>query len=477
MNLLKKCADHARESLSRLGLLQPEEHTPLRRYAAAGIALLLAMIMARTFNPAAEGEIHFMFYLPAVIFSAWYGGMGPGVATLTLGAAAAASSAGHFGGSELARMAIFISSGALIIVLQAALSTALTRTKDILEATHDAFFILDREGRFRYVNREAEKLWGRRREDLLGRGINEVFPEAVGSEALRAVERSLKEQIPVRLETIGPISKIWVRIRIHPFAGGVSVYFQDISEHKMMERALEGRVAQSTARFKEVNDELDAFTYSASHDLRGPVRRILNYCDLIIIRAPPTLPEEQRAWFQRIRASALHIDRIIDEMQNLAEATQRELRLETVDLSALAREVFEAIRSTAPERRCEFTVAPGLTARADARLFRVALGNIIDNAWKFTAMKEEPRIEVGATSADGEPAYFVKDNGVGFDMAHAAKMFIAFERLNQPEAFSGMGVGLAIAQRVIHRHGGKIWAESRPGEGSTFYFTLPAGTA
>lgn len=448
----------------------------MRRYAAAVIAPLFATVLSRTFEPAAKGEVHLMFYLPAVIFSAWYGGMGPGVLCMTLGAAAAAWHA-DLRGSEIVRMAIFISSGALIIVLYAALSTALARTKDILETTNDAFFMLDREGRFRYVNREAEKLWGRRREDLLGRGYKEAFPEAAGSEAYRAVERSLKEQIPARLETIGPISKTWVGIHIRPFEGGVSVFFRDISSHKRLERALAGRVADRTARLKEVNDELDAFTYSASHDLRGPVRRILNYCDLIIGRASPPLPEEQGAWFQRIRASAMHIDRIIDEMQNLAEATQRELRLETVDLSGLARELFEAIRRTAPERRCEFTLAPGLTARADARLFRVALGNIIDNAWKFTAMKEEPRIEVGATSADGEPAYFVKDNGVGFDMEHAAKLFIAFERLNQPEAFSGMGVGLAIAQRVIHRHGGKIWAESRPGEGSTFYFTLPAGPA
>lgn len=476
MNLFVRCVDDARESLSRLGLLQPEEHTSLRRYAAAGIALLLAVILSETFEPAAKGDLHFIFFFPAVIFSAWYGGLGPGVLCMTLGAAASAWHA-DLRGSEIVRMTIFISSGALIIVLYAALSSALTRTKDILETTHDSFFMLDRKGRFRYVNREAEKLWGRRREDLLGRGFKEVFPEAVGSDAFRAVERSLEEQIPARLETIGPISKTWVGIRIHPFAGGISVHFQDISEHKMVERALEGRVARSTARYKEVNDELDAFTYSASHDLRGPVRRILNYCDLIIGRASPALPEEQGAWFQRIRASALHIDRIIDEMQNLAEATQRDLTRETVDLTGLARELFEAIRSTAPERRFEFTVAPGLTAQADAHLFRLALRNVIDNAWKFTALKEVSRIELGTKPADGEPAFFVKDNGVGFDMAHVAKIFLAFERLNQPEAYSGMGVGLAIAERVIHRHGGKIWAESRPGEGSTFYFTLPAGAA
>lgn len=473
MNLFKRCADCGHESLSRLGLLQPEERTPLRRYAAAGLTLLFAAILSLYCDPDVRGEYHFMYFLPAVILSAWYGGMGPAVVCMTVGAAVVASRS-HLGRNDLPRLAVFVTSGALIIILDAALSTALARTKDILETITDAFFTLDREGRFRYVNGEAEKLWGRRREDLLGRRFKEAFPEITDSEAFLAVERSLTGQVPARLETMGPISKVWVEIRIRPFKGGVSVYFQDISEHKMLEKALAGRVAHSTARFKEVNDELDAFTYSASHDLRGPVRRILNYCERIIGSAAPALPEEQRASFMRIRASAEHIDRIIDEMQNLAEATQRDLTRETVDLTGLARELFEAIRRTAPERRFEFTVAPGLTARADTHLFRIALRNVIDNAWKFTALKEESRIEMGATSADGEPAFFVKDNGVGFDMAHVAKIFLAFERLNQPEAYSGMGVGLAIAQRVIHRHGGKIWAESSPGEGSTFYFTLPS---
>ncbi|MDP3542271.1 MAG: ATP-binding protein [Elusimicrobiota bacterium] len=465
----------AHESLCRLGLLPLGERSRLRRYAGAAAALLLAEALAQLFHPAIQGEVYFLFYLPAVIAATWYGGFGPGMFSTAAGAGMVAHRGIFFTASEIESLVIFVLSGILISVLYTALRTALGWTNEILETTHDAFFMLDRKGRFRYVNREAEKLWLRRREDLLGRRYKEAFPEAIGSEAYLAVERSLTGQIPARLETIGPISKTWIEIRIRPFEGGVSVYFHDISAHKMLERALTGRVARSTARFKEVNDELDAFTYSASHDLRGPVRKIMNYCDLIIGSPSPELPEEQRAWFLRIRASAVQIDRIIDEMQNLAEATQSELTIETVDLSGLAREVFEAVRRTDPDRRFAFTVAPGLTARADARLFRLALCNVIDNAWKFTSLKEESRIELGATSADGEPVFFVKDNGVGFDMAHAAKMFIAFEQLNQRDAFPGMGVGLAIAQRVIHRHGGKIWAESRPGEGSTFYFTLPMG--
>lgn len=454
--------------------LQPDRERPApRRYAAACVSFLLVDVLARNFDPAIAGEVHFLFYLPAVVLSAWYGGPGPGALCTALGAASAVSRAGSLSVSEIARVAIFLSSGMLIVVLYAALSAALRRARDILETMHDAFILLDREVRFRYVNREAEKLWGRRREDLLGREFKEVFPEAEGSEAHQAIERSLADHRPARLETIGPISKVWLELRLRPFRGGVGVYFHDITAHKTAEKELLGRAERVDARLKEINDELDVFTYSASHDLRGPVRRILNYCDMIALRAAPALPEEQRGWFERIRASAENIDRIIDEMQNLADATQRELRPETVDLSALARELFEAVRRTAPERRCVFTAAPGLTGRADERLFRIALSNIIDNAWKFTAMKDEARIEFGAASAPDGPAFFVMDNGVGFDMAHADKLFMAFERLNPPEAFPGMGVGLAITQRVIHRHGGRIWAESRPGEGSVFYFTLP----
>lgn len=473
MTWIQRLACCGHETLSRLGALPLVERTPLRRYGAAGACFLLACFLSQALDPVIGGRVSFLFYFPAIIVSTWYGGFGPGAFCTALGAAAAASRSGHLAASEIGRLVIFTASGVLISALNAALRATLFRTKDILESTHDAFIMLDRKGRFRYINREAEKLWRRRREDLLGRGYKEAFPEAAGSEAVRAVERSLADRIPISLETVGPISKLWLEIRIRPCESGVSVYFQDISAHKRLEKELERRVKQSTARLKEVNDELETFTYSASHDLRAPVRKILSYCDLLTEDADPTLPEEQRGWFRRIRSAAEYIDRIIDEMQNLAEATQRELKLETVDLSALARGFLEEKRRTAPERRFDFAVAPGLTARADERLVRIAVHNLIDNAWKFTALEEETRIEFGSTSSAGGPAFFVKDNGVGFDMAHSSKLFMAFERLHQTDAFSGMGVGLAIAQRVIRRHGGNIWAESRPGEGSTFYFTLP----
>lgn len=449
----------------------------MRRYAAAVACFLLARFLAQGLDLVIGDKASFLLYFPAIIISAWYGGFGPGVLGTALGAAVVVSRGPHIAASEIERLVIFVSTGVLMSVLFAALRAALRRTKDILESIHDAFFMLDREGRFRYVNNEAEKIWSRRREDLLGRELKEVFPQAASSDALRAIERSLADRSPASLQTVGPISKLWVEIRIRPCESGVSVYVQDITAHKKLEKELMGRVKQGTARLKEVNDELEIFTYSASHDLRAPTRKIMSYCDMLTMSAKPGLPEEQRVWFRRIRASAENIDRIIDEMQNLAEATQRELKRETVDLSELAREHFEVIRRAAAERRFEFAVAPGLTASADALLIRVAFHNIIDNAWKFTAQKEETRIEFGAAPSASGPAFFVKDNGVGFDMAHSRKLFAAFERLHQTDAFTGMGVGLAIAQRVIHRHGGKIWAESRPGEGATFYFTLPPEAA
>lgn len=477
MTWIQRLARLGRESFSRLNALPLMERTPVRRYATAGACFLLASVLLQAFDPVFGRRVSFLFYFPAIVVSAWYGGFGPGVFCTALGAAAAASQLGPLAASEIELLVIFTSSGVLITVLSAAQRAAVFRTMDILESIHDAFFMLDREGRFRYVNREAETIWGRRRENLLGLNYKEAFPEAAGSEAVLAVARALADQIPVCIETVGPISKLWVEIRIRPSEGGVSAYFHDISAHKRLEKDLERRIKQGTERLKEVNDELGIFTYSASHDLRGPVRKIMTYCDLLTERATPPLPEEQRSWFRRIRASAVYIDRIIDEMQNLADATQRDLKRETVDMSELAREHFEDIRKKAPERRFDFAVVPGLTARADKLLLRVALHNIIDNAWKFTAAKEEARIEFGSTSTAGGPAFFVKDNGVGFDMKHSSKLFKAFERLHPAEAFPGMGVGLAIAHRVILRHGGAIWAESRPGEGATFYFTLPPEAA
>jgi PAS domain S-box-containing protein len=385
---------------------------------------------------------------------------------------------------EAARLTIFMSIGLFISALNealhrasAALNASLSRTNDILESIHDAFFMLDHEGRFRYVNHEAEKIWNRRREDLLGRKVKEVFPQADGSEALRAVEKSLADRTPACIETLGPISGRWVEVRIRPVEDGVSVYFRDISVHKQLEKELTRRVEQRTTRLKEVNDELDTFTYSASHDLRAPIRKILSYCDLLTERVEPALSAEECGWFRRIRSSAEHMDRLVDEMQNLAEATQRELKRETVDLSALANRLFEAQRRAAPERRVDCVIAPGLTALADPHLLWAVVHNLIDNAWKFTALTELAHIEFASSPSAGGPVFFVKDNGAGFDMANSSTMFKAFERLHEANEFPGKGVGLAIAHRIIRRHGGEIWAESRLGEGAVFYFTLPPETA
>jgi light-regulated signal transduction histidine kinase (bacteriophytochrome) len=163
---------------------------------------------------------------------------------------------------------------------------------------------------------------------------------------------------------------------------------------------------------------------------------------------------------------------LIDDLIKLARVTRTDVKIDDVDLSEIARTVATELQDAAPERQAEFTIAPNLHAEGDPRLMQVALDNLLNNSWKFTAPRSPARIEFGKTVVDGTPAFFVRDNGVGFDMNYAGKMFGAFQRFHDAREFAGTGIGLATVQRIIHRHGGRIWAESQPGEGATFYFTV-----
>jgi light-regulated signal transduction histidine kinase (bacteriophytochrome) len=163
---------------------------------------------------------------------------------------------------------------------------------------------------------------------------------------------------------------------------------------------------------------------------------------------------------------------LIDDLIKLARVTRTDIKIDDIDLSEIAQEIANVLQDSAPERQAEFVIAPDLHAQGDPRLLQVALDNLLNNSWKFTAPRSPARIEFGATRVDGKPAFFVRDNGVGFDMTYAGKMFGAFQRFHDAREFAGTGIGLATVQRIIHKHGGRIWAESEPGSGATFFFTL-----
>jgi hypothetical protein len=231
-------------------------------------------------------------------------------------------------------------------------------------------------------------------------------------------------------------------------------------------------IMHANERLRTVNQELEAFSYSVSHDLRAPLRRIDGFSQALIENYGDKLDAEGRDHLQRVRVAARHMADLIDDLLKLSRVGRSEMSHEQVDLSALAREVADELRRTQPDRRVDFVIADGLVARGDGRLLRVVFENLLGNAWKFTSRRPDVRIEFSRVPCEDRQAYVVRDNGAGFDMAYASRLFAPFQRLHTEDEFPGTGIGLATAQRVVHKHGGRIWAESEAGHGATFYFTL-----
>jgi light-regulated signal transduction histidine kinase (bacteriophytochrome) len=230
------------------------------------------------------------------------------------------------------------------------------------------------------------------------------------------------------------------------------------------------------AATEAANRELEAFSYSVAHDLRAPLRGVDGFSLALLQDYADKLDEVGRSYLRHVRESAQQMGRLIDDLLALSRVTRAELDREPVDLSVLAEHVAAQLQSAEPGRRVEIVIAAGMVVHADPRLLRVALANLLGNAWKFTGQQARPRIEIGVTES-GESAYFVRDNGAGFDMAYAPRLFGAFQRLHSVDEFEGTGIGLATVQRIVNRHGGRIWATAEVDRGATFFFTLGAGGA
>lgn len=237
---------------------------------------------------------------------------------------------------------------------------------------------------------------------------------------------------------------------------------------------LEERVAERTAALAAVNKELEAFAYSVSHDLRAPLRSMDGFSQALLEDYAGQLDATGQDYLHRVRAASQRMGRLIDDMLKLSRLTRVELQRERVALSDMAQEIAAELQQTAPERRTGFTIAEGVVAIGDGRLLRIVLENLMGNAWKFTSKQAEATIEFGVTEGERGLAYFVRDNGAGFDMDYADRLFGAFQRLHSGSEFEGTGIGLATVQRIIHRHGGHAWAEGAVNQGATFYFTLAA---
>lgn len=238
---------------------------------------------------------------------------------------------------------------------------------------------------------------------------------------------------------------------------------------KELNRTLERKVRDRTQSLEEANRELEAFCYSVSHDLRAPLRSVDGFAKMLTRDyTGKSLDDRGNDLLRRMSASTVRMGQLIDDLLNLSRISRGQIDPAEVDLSALAAEVADALAAQNPGHSMEVSIEPGLLVDADARLLRVALENLFGNAWKFTRNQEQPTLKFGRS----EEGFYVRDNGVGFDMAHSAQLFVPFQRLHSASEFEGTGIGLATVQRVIQTHGGKIWAESEPGSGAVFYFTI-----
>jgi signal transduction histidine kinase len=236
---------------------------------------------------------------------------------------------------------------------------------------------------------------------------------------------------------------------------------------------LERRVKERTAQLEGINKELEAFCYSVSHDLRAPLRTIRGFSEVLLEQYVAQLDNRGQDFLRRTCDAGLQMDKLIEDLLKLSRVTRGEIDQRQINLSAIAREIADGLAKGEPQRQVDFAIAPDVSARGDERLLRQVLDNLLRNAWKFTGKQSNARIEFGRQNGEASPI-FVRDNGVGFDMAYAGKLFGVFQRLHSPAEFAGSGVGLAIVQRVVSRHGGRVWADAKVNSGATFYFTLPS---
>ncbi len=355
-----------------------------------------------------------------------------------------------------------------------------------------------------------------KREEIVGRGLFDVFPDnpddpgATGTANLRAsldrVRRTAAADTmaiqkydirrpdgtfeerywsPINSPVLGVNRRIeYIIHRVEDVTGFVRQKSQpagNAAEMRARMEQMEAEIFQSSQKvqaanqqLKAANQELEAFSYSVSHDLRAPLRSIDGFSQALLEDYPDKLDEQGRNYLARVRAATQRMAELIDDMLQLSRVTRAEIRQETVDLSALADSVVADLRRAEPQRQVEVAIQSGLQAEGDAKLLRIALVNLLSNAWKFTGRQPAARIELGVQDTGSERAFYVRDNGVGFDMAYADKLFGAFQRLHAMSEFPGTGIGLATVQRIINRHGGRVWAEAAVNQGATFFFALPA---
>ncbi len=291
--------------------------------------------------------------------------------------------------------------------------------------------------------------------------------QAVRGYAVGAVDYLIKPVVPEFVR-----SKVSVFVELAKKTELLRRQTQLLREGEQAARELAETRAELVRDLEHKNRELESFSYAVSHDLRAPLRRIDSYSKAVLESQAERLEPTGQHFLERVREASQQMSQLIDDVLYLSKVTRAELREQEIDLSALVTVGLDRLRETEPVREVDLRVRPGVVVSGDGQLLRIALTNLLENAWKFTGRMPAARIEFGATTVAGEPTYFIRDNGAGFDMAYADRLFVPFQRLHLVSEFPGTGIGLATVQRIIHRHGGQVWAEGLMGQGATFYFTI-----
>ncbi|MGE5263045.1 MAG: sensor histidine kinase [Acidobacteriota bacterium] len=368
------------------------------------------------------------------------------------------------------------------------LSESESRFRTLVEQVRDyAIFGLDRQGVVTSWNKGAERVYGYGSEEIVGQHFSRFFTLAEKSSGkppreleIAAAEGVFKE-VGQRVRKDGV--RIWVDVLITALRDpdgtlrGFAKVTRDITERKRAQEEiakLNEELEHRVHELSSVNQELETFSYSVSHDLRAPLRAIAGFSQALEEDYADVLDKQGMDYARRVNAATQRLNQLIDDMLTLSRVTRSEMSRDTLaDLSSMAQSIVAQWRATQPDRQVEIVIQPHLETRGDPRLLRIALENLLGNAWKFTSKVPRARIELGtAGTEDDRIVYFVRDNGAGFDMTYSDKLFGPFQRLHTATEFPGTGIGLATVQRIIHRHGGRVWADSVVGEGATFYFTL-----
>jgi PAS domain S-box-containing protein len=360
-----------------------------------------------------------------------------------------------------------------------------TQFRHLVEAAPDAIVVTDKSGRITLVNARGETMFGYERQDLVGQMVEILVPQryhpthqqhrdryVTAAPASRAMGADLELYGQRRDGSEFPAA---VSLSLAETDQGMMVFYdiRDVTKERQAEQEiadLNASLTRDNTELAALNKELETFSYSVSHDLRAPLRAIDGFSQALEEDYADVLEDRAKQYLSRVRQATQRMDMLIDDMLELSRVARADMVKRKVDLSEMATDILKHLAEDG--RQVDVQVQAVRPVNADARLIRIALENLLNNAWKFTQKKDAPRIEFGQIEEDGQVVYFVRDNGAGFDMAYAQRLFGAFQRLHDARDYAGTGIGLATVQRVVAKHGGRIWADAAPDRGATFYFVL-----